>query len=59
MVPIVWWLTFQSLHGFWAPAPEVKDCWRTQDLVKIGHTLQIGMMGSLSDDDDDDDDSMV
>ena len=23
-----------------APAPQVRDCWHTQDLVKIGHTVQ-------------------
>ena len=30
------------LYGFCAPAPEVRYCWRTQDLVKNGHTLQTG-----------------
>ena len=36
------WRTFRFLFGFSALAPVVWDCWRSQDLVKIGHTLQTG-----------------
>ena len=39
---IVQWPTLRFLYGSSAPAPGVRDCWRTQDLVKIGHTPQTG-----------------
>ena len=41
------WRTLRFLYGFSAPAPEVRDCWRTQDLFKIGHTLQTGSFAHL------------
>ena len=36
------------LMTFMTPVPEMRDCWRTQDLVKIGYTLQTGIMANLN-----------